>query len=303
MNKNTLKTTTTPVYAYSADCPELQLQFDELINELAESSLSADALAEALSGSIDDLATMLRSMPALEGRLIERGIAAVAKSNPDLEVITQNLRLPVLPAALQLVELNDSAEYRKLTFDADLGGRKTYTPDFIILNRQTKMAHVVDAKRSINTYDRARIEELMKRMKAAGLVVSDFLYKEHKRLIAEEVRVVILTADHRKTDLKGGIWHISHLDHLVEIAGAGEAIGLLQRKFRSRIQANWELACETFSSKSSHQITTAVDVMTAAEENEPDDEDDQTSGGSSGIGTGREPQMIKLGFAQVPVRH
>ncbi|MCY0148839.1 hypothetical protein OEG84_14300 [Hoeflea sp. G2-23] len=303
MNMNTLKSTTTPVYAYSADCPELKLQFKELINELVESSLSADALAEALSGSIDDLATMLRSMPALEGRLIERGIAAVAKSNPDLEVITQNLRLPVLPAALQLVELNDPAKYRSLTFDADQGGRKTYTPDLIVLNRLTKVAHVVDAKRSINTYDRARIEELMKRMKAAGLVVSDFLYKEHKRLIAEEVRVVILTADNRKTDLNGGIWHISHLDHLVEIAGAGEAIGLLQRKFRSRIQANWELACETFSSKSGHQITTAVDVMTAAEETEPDDEDDQTCGGSSGIGTRREPQMIKLGFAQVPVRH
>jgi hypothetical protein len=48
---------------------------------------------------IDDLASVLRSLPALEGKLIELGIAAVASCNPDLKVLTQNLRLPVLPAA------------------------------------------------------------------------------------------------------------------------------------------------------------------------------------------------------------
>ncbi|AKI02685.1 hypothetical protein IMCC20628_04005 [Hoeflea sp. IMCC20628] len=303
MNKNTLKTTTAHIYDYSADSPDLRQRFDELIDEVVSPSLSADALANALAGGVDEIAGVLRAIPGMEGRLIERGIAFVAKCNPDLAVLTQNLRLPVTPAAMQVVLMNNPLNYRTVTFDADMGGRKTYTPDLVILNRLTKVAHLVDSKRSLNSYERARIDELRNRMLAAALVVPDFLYKEHRRMVAEDVRVVILNAENQKTDLEGGIWHLSHLDHLVEVAGAGEAIGLLQKKFRSRIQANWKLACETFSSKSSHQVTTAVDVMTAAEETEPDDEADQTSCGSSGIGTGREPQMIKLGFAQVPIRH
>jgi hypothetical protein len=55
-------------YAHSADSPELKQQFDAFIKELVETSLSVDALAKALSGGIDDLATVLRSLPALEGR-------------------------------------------------------------------------------------------------------------------------------------------------------------------------------------------------------------------------------------------
>jgi hypothetical protein len=45
--------------------------------------------------------------------------------------------------------------FRALTFDSDMGGRKTYTPDFVILNECTNTAHVVDAKRSVYTYDRS----------------------------------------------------------------------------------------------------------------------------------------------------
>lgn len=140
MTKTNLKTTTSAAYAFSADTPELKQQFDAFIKELVEPSLSVDVLAKALSVGIDDLASVLRSLPALEGRLIELGIAAVARCNPDLKVLTQNLRLPVLPAALQIVELNDAENFRALTFDSDMGGRKTYTPDFVIHNQRTNTA-------------------------------------------------------------------------------------------------------------------------------------------------------------------
>jgi hypothetical protein len=49
MTKTTLKTTTSPVYAFSADTPELKQQFDAFINELVETSLSPDVLSKALS--------------------------------------------------------------------------------------------------------------------------------------------------------------------------------------------------------------------------------------------------------------
>ena len=303
MTKTPLKTTTAPVYAHSADSLELKQQFDAFINELVDPSLSADAMAQALSGGIDDLASVLRSRPALEGRLIELGIAAVASCNPDLKVMTQNLRLPVSPAALQIVEMNDARNFRALTFDSDMGGRKTYTPDFVILNQRTNTAHVVDAKRSVYTYDRVRLVDLQNRMKAAGLSLPDFLYKEHQRLNVKEVRIVILTADNRKTDLNGGIWHISQLDHLVEVEGAGAAIASLQAEFHSQVEANWKLACEAFA-QSCHQSTTPSDQSNAElDDMESDDEDNQSFEEASAIDVTGNPQMIKLGFAQVPTRH
>jgi hypothetical protein len=303
MTKTTLKTTTSPVYAFSADTPELKQKFDAFINELVETSLSVDVLSNALSASIDNLASVLRSLPALEGKLIELGIAAVASCNPDLKVLTQNLRLPVLPAALQIVELNEAENYRALTFDSEMGGRKTYTPDFVILNQCTNTAHVVDAKRSVYTYDRARIDDLQKRMKAAGLVVSDFLYKEHQRLVAKDVRVVILTTDHRKTDLTGGIWHISQLDHLVQVEGAGAAIASLQAEFHSRVEANWKQACEAFAQACHQSITSSDQSEATFYDVEADDEDDRFFEDSSVIDASGNPQMIKLGFAQAPTRH
>lgn len=298
-----LKTTTATDFAQSAHSPELKKQFETFINELVETSLSPDALAQALSGGIDDLATVLRSLPALEGRLIELGIAAVARCNPDLKVLTQNLRLPVSQTALKLVELNDAENFRALTFDADTGGRKTYTPDFVILNERTGTAHVVDAKRSVYTYDRVRLDDLQNRMKAAGLVLPDFLYKEHRRLNVREVRVVILTADNRKTDLYAGIWHLSQLDHLVEVEGAGAAIASLQAEFHSHVEANWKQACGVFAQSCHLPIALPVQPDVDLNEMETADEDDQSIEDINVIDASGNPQLIKLGFAQPPTRH
>jgi hypothetical protein len=303
MTKTNLKTPTSPVYAFSADTPELTQQFDAFINELVEGSMSAEAFTQALSGGIDDLATTLRSLPALEGKLIELGIAAVARCNPDLKVLTQNLRLPVSPTALKLVEMNDAENFRALTFDSDLCGRKTYTPDFVILNVRTGTAHIMDAKRSVYTYDRVRLDDLQNRMKAAGLVLPDFLYKEHKRLVTKEVRVVILTADNRKTDLAGGIWHISQLDHLVEVEGAGTAIASLQAEFRSHVQANWKQGCQAFAQSGKLPIGAPDQFEAQPDDMVSDDEDESSIDDASIVDPSGDPQMIKLGFAQVPTRH
>ncbi|WP_290775964.1 hypothetical protein [Hoeflea sp.] len=303
MTKTKLTTTTSPLYAFSADTPELRQKFCAFINELVEGPMSAEAFTQALSGGIADLATTLRSLPALEGRLIEFGIAAVARCNPDLKVLTQNLRLPVSPTALKLVELNHAENFRALTFDSDMGGRKTYTPDLVILNERTGTAHIVDAKRSVYTYDRVRLDDLQNRMKAAGLVLPDFLYKEHKRLVTKEVRVVILTADNRKTDLNGGIWHISQLDHLVEVEGAGAAIARLQTEFHFCIEANWKKACETFAQSRKLPIAALDQVEAELDDVVSDKEDEQSFDDANAIDASANRSMIRLGFPQAPTRH
>ena len=134
--------------------------------------------------------------------------------------------------------------YRGLTLDADTGGRRSYTPDHLIINRRTGIAHMVDVKRSLTSYEASRIAELKKsdagvRPRRAG----SCLQRGTTGSVVKEVRVVILNAQGGRTDIKGGIWPLTHLDHVLEVTGAGESpLCRLRKLFRERIDANWEAA-------------------------------------------------------------
>lgn len=287
-----------PAYPHAVDLDALQSRFDVLIEELSSQPFSAGALSEALAGGVSEAAAMLRAIPIQEGRLLERGIGIVAGMNPDLVVLTQSLRLPVTKAALELVEKNDPKHFRSLTLDADTGGRKTYTPDLIIVNRRTKLAHVIDVKRSLGSYEVSRINELKNRMLAAALVVPDLLYRDHHRLVAEEVRVVILNAGNQRSDSAGGVWPLSDLDHLVEVGGAGRAIGMLRERFHARIDENWKLARNAFARPKEERARRGASA----------DTDDANGSGMRDPGAGSIAEVdqlagrgqIRIGFARIP---
>lgn len=229
-------------YNHRVDLDRMRPELDALVGQVVDATLSESLFQRALASGMNAVASMLRVVPSTEGRLLERGIGLIAKHSPDLVVLTDNLRLPVTRAAAELVEMNDAALVRSLSLDVDSGGRRSYTPDLLIVNRTTKVAHVVDVKRSLTFYDANRIADLKNRMLAAALVVPDLLYKEHRRLHVDEVRVVILNVDNQRTDIEGGIWPLAHLDHLVEIAGAGRIMAELRDLFRTRVEANWSAA-------------------------------------------------------------
>ena len=237
--------TTSPLYPHVAEVETLRPRLDALIDEIVSTALSTDMLGRALTAGMTEISSVLRAVPIAEGRLLERGIALIAGINPDLVVLTTNLRLPVTKAATELVEMNDPALYKSLSLDADSGGRRSYTPDLLILNRRTEVAHMVDVKRSLGSYEVSRITELKHRMLAAALVVPDLLYKEHRRLHAKEVRVVILNAENQRSDIEGGVWPLSHLDHLLEVLGAGQNMACLRELFQARIEQNWIAALQS----------------------------------------------------------
>ncbi len=231
-----------PAYPHTAELAVLLPALEWLVGDIVSGALSRDIFGRALDGGMAQLSTVLRAVPAAEGKLLERGIALIAGCNPDLVVLTQNLRLPVTKAASELVEMNDPGLYRSLSLDVDSGGRKTYTPDLLILNRKTEVAHLVDVKRSLGSYELSRIADLKNRMLAAALVVPDLLYKEHRRLRVGEVRVVILNAENQRADIEGGVWPLSHLDHLLEVAGAAKVMAEIRGLFEREVESNWSSA-------------------------------------------------------------
>ncbi len=229
-------------YDKAIDASLVQPRLLALAEQAATSAFAVPQMVDGLSKGLEVAATLMRAVPIQEGRLLEQGIALVASFNSDLLALTENLRLPVTPAALQLVEMNNEANYRRLTLDADTGGRKGYTPDLLIVHQAKRLAYVVDIKRTLGSYESTRIADLKNRMLASSLVVPDLLYKEHRRMTVDEVRAVIINGDGQKIDIDHGVWPLSHLDHLLEIDGAGLAIEWLRTQFASAIERNWRTA-------------------------------------------------------------
>jgi len=278
-------------YTHAVDIKQMSPSLRTLVADVVEAALSASSLQRALVAGMDEISSFLRAVPVAEGRLLERAIGLIAKRNPDLVVLTENLRLPVTRAATELVAMNDEALVKSLSLDADSAGRKSYTPDLLIINRATKVVHLVDVKRSLGSYELSRIAELKSRMLAAALVVPDLLYKEHRRLHVDEVRVVILNAENQRTDIDGGVWPLTHLDHLLEIAGAGAVMAQLRDLFQQRVTDNWSEALR------SHSAGVKADNRSAAEES-PGCMASHADGRDALTGPARTP--VSIGFARAP---
>lgn len=230
------------LYEMAIDLNAVQPRLLALAEQAATAAFTSPQMIDGLAKGLEQAATLMRAVPIQEGRLLEQGIVLLAGFNPDLRALTENVRLPVTAAALQLVEMNNEAHYRRLTLDADTGGRKGYTPDMLIVHQSKRIAYVVDIKRTLISYESTRIADLKNRMLASSLVVPDLLYKEHRRIVVDEVRAVIINGDGQKIDIDHGIWPLSHLDHLLEMDGAGLAIEWLRKQFASAVERNWKAA-------------------------------------------------------------
>ena len=307
-------------YETTVDLNALQPRLLALAEQAATCAFKVPQMMEALGRGLEVAATLMRAVPIQEGRLLEQGIALLAGYNPDLRALTENIRLPVTPAALQLVELNNEAHYRRLTLDADSGGRKGYTPDMLMVHQSKRLAYVVDVKRTLNSYESTRIVDLKNRMLASSLVVPDLLYKEHRRISVDEVRAVIINADGQKVDIDHGVWPLSHLDLLLEIDGAGLVIEWMRTQFASAVERNWKAAVRQLADSFTRKRDGAGDRskagtdfgLTAAtlDRRDPDavraGSDPDTPGGSNHGSDSvlriseTSPSPLRVGFARAP---
>jgi hypothetical protein len=250
-----MRHTSIPSLDEQADHAALVRSLNQLVREELTRNLSVEAMTVMLDSGIAGLASLANAASVAEGRLLEKVIALIAESNLNLAIFAQ-VRLPVREDALELVDKNPEALYRGLTLDANARTRKVYVADLIIVDRRTRVAHVVDIKRSLGSYETARIVELRQRMLAAALVAPDLLWKDHQRIAVDEVRVVILEAAGRRTDLKSGIWSFAYLDHLLGVTGAADLVRQVRQDFDRLTEQNLSEAREQLRRK--HMVTPPV---------------------------------------------
>lgn len=229
-------------YPHSVAYADVETDLDALIDKAASAIAEGEPMEDAILGRYVSIASLVRSIAIREGKLLEHAVERLAKVNPDLTVLTQSLRLPMVKAAVETVTSNKWESLEGITIDCEAPAKGTYTPDLIIVNRAKHLAYVLDLKRSLASYgDTNRLDDLRIRMMASALVLPDWLYKNHKRLMVDTVGVAIIDGASRPSDHSTGIWALDEIDDLLEIDGAAACMAELRLRFGESVRGLLEI--------------------------------------------------------------
>lgn len=216
---------------------EVEADLDLLINRAIAAIADGEPIEDEILGHYVHIASLVRAVSFREGKLLEQAVERLAKANPNVTVLTQSLKLPLVKAALEAVSGNDWQSLDGIKLDCEAPAKGSYTPDLIVVNRACHTAYILDLKRSLASYgDTSRLEELKLRMMASAMVLPDWLYKNHKRLMVDTVEVAIVDGASRPSDHATGIWALSEIDDLLEIDGVAACMAELRLRFGCRVQ-------------------------------------------------------------------
>ncbi|MGO7215757.1 hypothetical protein ACCS75_32360 [Rhizobium ruizarguesonis] len=217
--------------------PDIEAGFDVMIDKAIAAIAEGDPVEDEILGHYVNVASLVRAVSFREGKLLEQAVERLAKVNPDLVVLMQSIKLPLVKAAIEAVAGNDWHHLEEVRLDCDAPAKGSYTPDLILVNRAKRAAFVLDLKRSLASYgDTSRLEELKLRMLASAMILPDWLYKTQKRLMVETVGVAIVDGASRPSDHAAGVWALSEIDDLLEIDGAAACMAELRLRFGRRVQ-------------------------------------------------------------------
>ncbi|WP_309550409.1 hypothetical protein [Rhizobium rhizogenes] len=224
-------------HAHLVRYPDVEADFDALIDKAIGAISEGEPVEDEILGHYVAVASLVRAVSFREGKLLEQAVERLAKVNPDLVVLMQSIKLPLVKAAIEAVAGNDWRQLEGVRLDCEAPAKGSYTPDLIIVNRAKRAAFVLDLKRSLASYgDTSRLEELKLKMLASAMIVPDWLYKTQKRTMVETVGVAIVDGASRPSDHAAGVWALSEIDDLLEIDGAAACMAELRLRFGRRVQ-------------------------------------------------------------------
>ncbi|RFZ87749.1 hypothetical protein D0Y60_07645 [Shinella sp. WSJ-2] len=216
---------------------DVEADLDLLIDRAITAIADGEPIEDAILGHYVHIASLVRAVSFREGKLLEQAVERLAKANPNVLVLTQSLKLPLVKAAMEAVAGNDWSSLDGVKLDCEAPAKGSYTPDLIVVNRARHTAYILDVKRSLASYgDTSRLEELKLKMMASAMVLPDWLYKNQKRLMVDAVEVAIVDGASRPSDHANGVWALSELDDLLEIDGVADCMAELRLRFGIRVQ-------------------------------------------------------------------
>jgi hypothetical protein len=222
----------------------VQAHLDQLIDKAFAGPLAISRIAQLMRGTPQDYARLGNLPPVVEGTMLEQAITLLAASNPDVMVFAGH-PLPVSEASFERVRVTLGGNLHS-TPAMSAGTRpKGYEPDLVLIDPQSGIAHLLDIKRNLNSYDAPRLSHLKHRMFAAAYSLPDLAASSSTRVTVTEIRVALLNIEASRQDVGKGIWSVAGLDQLIGVPGAAAMITRMRSTFARRVSAQFAAALQS----------------------------------------------------------